>query len=1141
MLWGSENNGLPPFGRELFHGLKARAEEDVRDLVSGNATLKAARYSWPVRHFRKWITGTSLGGWLATYVAAAIIVMCMEALMKHYIPAWTVLPSNTPDSDLFRDIAGYFITAQVGLLAVLTVAVSVVTLLSEKDEGVSQNTDVRLYYVQSYTGEVSTSGVALLIVLVVQVFWPLLNIIHSIFPAVDEQSTERALTASHGVWLVLNLALFLRFIRTTLDFVVAGNRAQMRKRYVATEIVPASVFARLFAVYLQAIPTQILGKLAVDDGPYVTAGTGLIEPEQSSTVLQVEIAAPAVVSDVFLRPLGWVIRRWYRRSLEPAGTGHQRRRTIHLALPMATGATFTGRTDLLLQNGGAPITRLEQWLVRRSFRLKPIRRGTQSQPTPNEFIEQLVSNIVRATVARATNAFDDAVSETVDFHQFLLEVHNTRDERGDKVNLADFADGFFNRPAQTWANEYRRAHIAAADEIATSTYFVNGLNYVPLRLWPRSAREFPDSVLGLILDLGRHQVVAFESWFTKRAAMTKTGDDRSLGLAGSDLRGYDSALINFVSTWEGFGTIITNSFGLSGAGRDGSEAYWSVVGALWPSLWVHLRNAAYFLASAVWNDDDIGEARFRDLLLRWLHVFYRELDNEYLLRDGLVLSPDVLRMSIAEAQEAMRRIVLFPTDDIAPRSIFGVVLREAHHDIVVITSAIFANWHATGRQPSPLAARAASKLLNREVLQEGTNLAAERGAEPKTVFRAVFDTLIRQAVHPRFQETRYAGYLDALIQELNSLASRRMVPGRIYSGVGLDGFDTLTPEMLAMMAANLPASGDDGAAEMFSRLLDNEPLFASDSILRDFDHHLSQQSAMLDGEGDERFETTMRLYRKSPDTPGCRARLKAVFDALLVMLKAKRASRIQTAPLDVQRMKSVIDTVSNDLLGGTQPIGAFAPCVVQKVNCGIDQKERTYGTFERGFFTDPPMSPIEFDEIPPIISQMTMGDLRQFLLWELSHQPNEDVLVTTGHDVVAFFKQAISILDAVGLGTGSVLLVPSQPFGIAVSMASQGFPEADLEDLAFTRDPTYAGDHGYFGSIDGIPIFDGYTDVAVCCSRTYLRGIEFADVHGTTEIFDFEPFDDGDPQVGRIRTWIAYRAEWEQTKILWFRFVPSLD
>jgi hypothetical protein len=162
-------------------------------------------------------------------------------------------------------------------------------------------------------------------------------------------------------------------------------------------------------------------------------------------------------------------------------------------------------------------------LVQISFRFAAIDPREDSMPTPTDFIEQLISKVVSQIDAGSPNGFDDALKEAVDFHAFALDAQNTRSEDGILINLAQVNDGLFIRPDFEWIREYRRAFTAAINKMPSDGWFVHGMNGVVVRLWPPDPEAYPPSVLHNILDLGRHQVVSFEAWVTKRAVLTTTG------------------------------------------------------------------------------------------------------------------------------------------------------------------------------------------------------------------------------------------------------------------------------------------------------------------------------------------------------------------------------------------------------------------------------------------------------------------------------------------------------------------------------------------------------------------------------------------------------------------------------------------
>jgi hypothetical protein len=216
-------------------------------------------------------------------------------------------------SDL-KDIASYLISAQVGILAVVSVAVSVVTLLSQRDDGASANTDVRLYYVESYSYELAVSGVAFLFVLTVQLFWPLQHILHAAGLGTTELTLKIGLTFGHFLWFCFNLFLFLQFITTTLRFVEPESREVLRERYSASDVIPRDIEHRLLrANYLMA-PEQLFGQQALAEGPIVTFGHGFATSEDGVSEIRSPFRRSVRLRDIWLRPLRIALRNWRRRA-----------------------------------------------------------------------------------------------------------------------------------------------------------------------------------------------------------------------------------------------------------------------------------------------------------------------------------------------------------------------------------------------------------------------------------------------------------------------------------------------------------------------------------------------------------------------------------------------------------------------------------------------------------------------------------------------------------------------------------------------------------------------------------------------------------------------------------------------------------
>jgi hypothetical protein len=158
--------------------LKAQVKHEIRALSRDNQTLRRSRYPLARRLLGRLIVNHSVGQFLVPYAFVLLILLLCEWAGNRYFLA--LLPGyygETP-RDFLRDVGSYLIAAQIGILAIVTVAVGVVTLLSERSDGASINTDIRLYYFESYSYELAVSGVALLVVVTLQLFWPLQHILH---------------------------------------------------------------------------------------------------------------------------------------------------------------------------------------------------------------------------------------------------------------------------------------------------------------------------------------------------------------------------------------------------------------------------------------------------------------------------------------------------------------------------------------------------------------------------------------------------------------------------------------------------------------------------------------------------------------------------------------------------------------------------------------------------------------------------------------------------------------------------------------------------------------------------------------------------------------------------------------------------
>lgn len=1131
-------------GRGLLGSLRAQVQHEIRGLARENGVLRRARYSLPRRLIGRFVVGRSVWQFLFLYGLVLALSLVLEWAGNRYFPGWLPGYARSNLRDFLKDVGSYLIAAQIGILAIVSVAVGVVTLLSDRSDGSSVNTDIRLYYVESYSYELAVSGVALLVILTLQLFWPFQHLLHVAGLGGRDYTFKLFLGAFHATWFTFNLALFLQFITTTLRFVEPSTRETLRERYCANVVIPRDAKNRIIrALYLTA-PMRIFGKETLEEGPNFAFGHSMALGEAPIVEIDTIFADQRRLEDVWLRPLEWVMRRWQGRARKlPRNKGGfgQPVWSGQLAIAATFDGVEQGRRDLLLRRDGPPLTTIEKWVVRRCLRFGRVAAREQDMPTPENFLEQLIDRVMKQIDDSAETGFKAALAETIKYHSFILAAQNTRDDSGHAFNFAEIG-GFFTRPDTEWVHEYRRAFFAAAAKIGSDTAFINRMSNVAARLVPDDAFNFSPRVLQRLLDLGVFEVIALEDWLTKRAVVGVTSGEAgaSTALTGSDKRAYEDALIGMVGGWETLLQSLILSFGLERRpGKGPPSDSWTIFSASFPVLQTHLNNTAYFFAASVWNDDALGASRFSDLLLRWLQPFYANLHSSYLFENTVLFTPDLLVHDWATVQTALAHHVRFSPEQLAPGPVSGLLLWEVHADVVCLSGLVTLHWYATRLQPSEVAKEAGVLTLRRELRASEGSVLTEM--QPKTTFRLLFEFWIRYGLNPRFVDRRYSAALDELVRYLTRLATPRMVSGRIYGGFGIDGVDTLRPTLLGAMAASLPEVGDDAISKLTGDLK-TDPLFENDKTVRTFIWTMLQMSQYLtDAQSVEPYERAAKAMNPDVELPAATERLRAIFDAIVDEFKALRKERLQVAPLDETRMAIVRAQMTEGLLS----VGPWLPCfqyAIERSDGRVDPVETEFGTIDKGSFVAPEMSELTFGDLPKLFVDVCRNLSADKVWRSLYARPKKKVRLDISKTTGRFWKRVIA--EASGVGPAPILIAPFNPLGQEIFSTIHRMPGAALSkyDVVHEKGVPSGGGVGYQGTVEGVRVYAGpniLTGKALLCSSKIIRSIRYATVHGESDVADFEFVDGGDPVKSQVRIKFAQEIEWLDGQFVEFNFENS--
>jgi hypothetical protein len=1122
-----------PLGRGLCGSLSTRVDHEILELRRENVALRRARYSVGRQLLRATVVGRTVVEFLFLYCVVLTVVLLGEWTVSRYIPCRIPRYSDTFEPGFLKDLGSYFIAGQIGVLAIVSVAVAVVTLLSERADGASVNTDIRLYYVESYSYELSISGVALLLVITFQLFWPLHHVLNVIGIACGDDWFKLALSAIHALWFGVNLLLFLQFITTTLRFVEPSTREGLRERYSANEVIPRDAKARLLRFLFFNAPAHLFGSEDLKEGPGITFGYGSSRSDGAMAELTTTFRAPTRLVDVRLRPLRWALSRWQKRLRQRPKSRAQFGQSLwdgHLTVTPNFDSVLDGQCDLVLRRGDVALTGLEKWVIRRCFRFAPVSSRVDDMPTPDNFLERLVDKLVRQIEQTTATGFRAALDEVIRYHRFILATQNTKDAAGNAFNLAEVG-GYISRPDADWVRQYRRAFSAAVDKIGSDTFFVDRLSNLTSRLVPEDGLNVSQRVLQTLLELGIHEVVSLEDWVTRRAVIgTAVEPGTSPGLAGSDKRAYENVLIGFVGGWETLAQTLISSLALSRRPSTADvAAQWDAFCKGFPVFQTHLHFAAYFLAAAVWNNDALGADRLRDLLLRWLQPFYANLQASYMFGNTLLLTPDLTTRDWPTVHAEVAARMRFRQEAALPGPVSGLLLWELHCDVVCVSGLVALHWYASGQQPSNTAAEAAILTLRREKRPgDGSDLTS---TTPKSVFRLLFDFVIRYALNPRFAEGRHSANIDGLIRLLTNLASPRMVSGRIYGAYGIEGVETLRTVLLAAMAANLPIRNDEGVAKLLDDLR-TDPLFAADESVRNFIWTMQQMVQNLDqAQGNEIYAKAAHAFTRELDLAAATTRLRIVLASAVTVFETLRTERIRNAPLDESRMALVRRRMSEAVSAHGPTITCFRKYAIQKDLSGTTPTiEFVFGVMDKGVFTLPAMSALSsFEDVPTIFTDILRQKLTDVVFAELYHRPKRVVPVDVSESTKLLWQRVTA--EASTVGPEPIVLVPFERIGEEISMTVALAVVGDTAaGLNVTRDASIPSGwgSGYLGTIEGIPVYgtQALTKQAILCSGKLLRAIGYGVVHGLDDIADFAFVEGADPEKSQVRLKVAQRIEW---------------
>jgi len=312
-----------------------------------------------------------LFGFLFLYVIFVVLLLGMEVTITSecpsLIPTWT---NAQKIGQLLKEVTGSFLGVQVTILGLLfPVAIALVTLIVQREDATSTNSDVQVYYSQTFAYGIGASGIALAIVLTMQLLWPAQFVIHRLGLGGSTQTFKILLTALHFFWLVINLVSMWHFLKTSLSFIQPSERAHLRRRFSANVVISQEQIKLLTKERYAKLGSSLLPKSVPGlKGPSFHFGSDL--HDWGKIEVTTRKASRKYLYDVWVTPLSWVLQRWWKRCEK--STSHDGSRVSVPTLQFAPNPRYPLPKEgtICRRSHGVPLSRLERFIIKHCFRFK---------------------------------------------------------------------------------------------------------------------------------------------------------------------------------------------------------------------------------------------------------------------------------------------------------------------------------------------------------------------------------------------------------------------------------------------------------------------------------------------------------------------------------------------------------------------------------------------------------------------------------------------------------------------------------------------------------------------------------------------------------------------------------------------------
>ena len=613
-----------------------------------------------------------------------------------------------------------------------------------------------------------------------------------------------------GLWFLANVIGVIRFLTRTFDYLRPEQRANIQRAYAINHVWPAEIRRNLeYNFFLRAIDLGWLpGPSYGDDGSNSNTAILLHSIGRDKGEIQVRDKKKDkwFVRDVRLRLLSLAVKRWQRReeklSLldkdQPpdafAGLRHPRL----LILPCAPGTQFDAEAGLCRTEGGSGLSWWERWLVRRSYVLARKEKKTASLSI-NDILNELIADAQVDMEAGEEVTFQEALGELENMHVALIHAGDivTNTDTGQRDNYANLAERdhvFDARLHDLWVRQYYRLTESAIERLSVNATYFRYLVHVPGRLISSLKDVHPKTIPGHFLRLSRSFHFCLNRWWSRTAeeqGLLVHTPCKPATLRAPDVTVYDNSIKEYIGAWE---SLKNDRF----SPTDNEALNWEQYREVGELYTEHLNSTLFMLFDSLILGNRDGAEWLCDSLIKWWNTIRFRFDEpRYYIRDESKPTMELTEKPWEAVKNMTDLSMPGVVEDTAQKALWAVCIHNYWIDLCCVSLYAMIQLGKTCDCESSLPAQLAGKLGKGKALRPGGETAGNHW--PIQTLEELLIAIIRQYFFDGGYLRGYHARLDSVVEGILSRGEPAMVPGRLYSGSGVEGLDALSDGQLVLM------------------------------------------------------------------------------------------------------------------------------------------------------------------------------------------------------------------------------------------------------------------------------------------------------------------------------------------------------